>query len=178
MQRRYFFILLTLSFLFSGCASSQISCNAPFKTDNQITHPVNSIAMAPSGGILADAIAVELTNAGYQVFDSQQISQLFVRLNLDEFEIAKPQNMLLLKDKGIDVYLFVRSASGQDGLPQSAATRLNSTHTGKIITGVTWQNGWGGQAGSIADRTMRKDITEAAKEITDGLLSALPPPKR
>jgi len=57
-----------------------------------------------------------------------------------------------------------------DGLPQSASVLLTSTETARIIGGVSWQNGWGGMAGSIADRTMRKDVADAAKEITDALV--------
>jgi hypothetical protein len=42
-----------------------------------------------------------------------------------------------------------------------------------VIGGVAWQNGWGGQAGSMADRTMRKDVIEAAREIADVLVKAI-----
>ncbi len=67
----------------------------------------------------------------------------------------------------------VGAAAGYDGQPQSASVRVNSTRNGKIIAGVSWQNGWGGMAGSIADRTMRQDLTEAAVEITDSLVEQL-----
>ena len=66
-------------------------------------------------------------------------------------------------------------ADGNDGLPQSASVRINSTHTGEILAGVSWQNGWGGQSGSIADRTMRKDLTKAAEEIVSEIVSTLNP---
>jgi len=78
-----------------------------------------------------------------------------------------------LKGQGIDVYLSIKSAAAYDGLPQSASVRINSTSDGKVVGGCSWQNGWGGQAGSIMDRTMRKDITAAAVEITNILVKQL-----
>ena len=48
--------------------------------------------------------------------------------------------------------------------------RLNSTHNGRLIAGVSWQNGYGGQAGSMADRMMRSDVSSAAKEIVKELV--------
>lgn len=163
--------LLALALSTAGCASSKVSYTT--RPTSAPAEALNSVAMSPSGGVLADAIAIELSNAGYQVFDGQQTSQLFARLNLDEFEIAKPQSLALLKDKGVDAYLVVRGAAGRDGLPQSATVRLTGTESGKIITGVTWQNGWGGQSGSIADRQMRKDVAEAAEEVTRALLKGM-----
>jgi hypothetical protein len=137
------------------------------------THAVRSIAMAPSGGLLADAIAVELFSRGYTVIDSAETTGLLVRLNLNEAEVLAPTNLRKLEAEGIDAYLSARAAAGYDGQPQSASIRVNSTRNGKIIAGVSWQNGWGGMAGSIADRTMRKDLTEAAVEITDSLVEQL-----
>jgi len=93
---------------------------------------------------------------------------------MDEFEVATPQGLEKLQKKGIDAYLTVKGASAYDGQVQSASARASSTHTGRIIAGVSWQNGWGGRAGSIADRTMRKGLAEAAKEIADALAESLP----
>ena len=106
-------------------------------------------------------------------FDTSQTSSLLIRLNLEEMEVVRPENLARLRTEGIDAYLVCRSAAGRDGLPQSASVRINSTHTGAILSGLSWQNGWGGQAGSIADRTMRKDLSEAASEIARELTARL-----
>jgi hypothetical protein len=68
----------------------------------------------------------------------------------------------------------VRAIAGYDGKPQSASVRLNSTKTGAIVAGVSWQNGWGGQAGSMADRMQRKDLADAADEIARNIAKNLP----
>jgi len=152
-----------------SCSGSRVSSSIPCDIKHREQHPINTIAMAPGGGVLADAIAVALTNKNYKVFDAEQMSNFFMRLNLNEIEVASPQNLCLLKDKGIDSYLTVKSAAGYDGLPESASVRLNSTHDGKVITGVSWQNGWGGRQTSLCDRVMRKNVLEAAKEIVGEL---------
>ena len=171
-MRRLSFILIALPMLviLNGCASSKVSSVRQVS----ITHSVNTIAMAPSGGVLADAVALELFNRRYNVIDTNQLSQYMVRLNLNEIEVMQPQNLTLLKDEGIDVLLNCRAVAGYDGLPQSASVRLTSTHTGEIVAGLTWQNGRGGQVGSVADRTMRKDVTEAAIEIVTELVKNFP----
>jgi len=165
------FILFSMLF-FISCASSQISQIEGLQT-KPITHEINVIAMSPSGGLLADAIGVELFNYGFNIIETAQTNQILGRLNMNEFEIALPKNISLLKDEGIDAYLSAKTAWGYDGLPQSSSIRINSTHTGSIIVGLSWQNGWGGEAGSIADRTMRKDLTEAASEISAELVKRL-----
>ena len=116
---------------------------------------------------------MELSNKGYQVFDSQQLSNLLIRSGLSEAEISQPQNLRALKDLGLDAYLSIRSTEGYDGLPESASVRLTSTSDGRIIGGIYWQNGWGGGRGSACDRTMRKNIADAASEITNGLIQGM-----
>ena len=162
-------LLPVLLLLLAGCAGSRVSrmhVDAPI-------HSVSTIALAPSGGLLADAIGVELFNRGITVIDTHATSQMLVRLNLSEVEIMRPQHLSSLRDEKIDAYLSARSAAGMDGRPQSASVRLNSTHTGQILAGVTWQNGWGGMHGSIADRLMRKDLNQAAQDIARELMKQL-----
>lgn len=161
-------IALFVSSCLGGCASSSIS-SLPAST--QAKHLVRTIAFAPGGGLLADAVSVELANHGFTVIDGATTSSMLVRLNLNEVEIARPEGLAKLKDQGIDAYLVVRAAGGYDQNPQSASVRLNSTHNGQILAGLTWQNGWGGVAGSPADRIMRKGLAEAAAEIGNALVS-------
>jgi hypothetical protein len=56
-----------------------------------------------------------------------------------------------------------------------AANLLSSTENGALIAGVTWQNGFGGQAGSVADRVMRKGLAQAATEIANELAGRIRP---
>jgi hypothetical protein len=94
---------------------------------------------------------------------------MMIRLNLNEIEIARPEGLAKFKTQGIDAMLIVRAGGGYDQQPQSASARMTNTSTGQIIAGVTWQNGFGGAAGSPADRIMRKGLNEAAIEIANAL---------
>ncbi len=167
-----FFVLLMECF-FAGCSSSKmsyVSASSHIKEKCEI----RSIAMNPSGGLLGDAIAMNLAARGYHVYDTQQSSSLFARLNMNELEVSSNQDYEKLRKNGVDAYLFVRSSAGSDGLPQDATVRLNRTTDGKLLLGITWSNGWGGQEGSISDRSMRKNLAEAADQITKGLVKGLP----
>lgn len=166
-----FSTVLFALFLVAGCASSKVS---QLPVANSASHPVRAIAMAPEGGLLAEAVGIELSNRGYTIIDSSSTSKLMIRLNIDEIEIATPQGLEKLKSKGIDAFLTIKGTGAYDHLVQSASARATSTHTGRIIAGVSWQNGWGGKAGSMADRTMRKGLAEAAQEIADALATSLP----
>lgn len=162
-------VLLGSSIL--ACAGSKVSSmKGPAPSE-----AVASIAMAPSGGVLADAIAVELFNRGFQVVDTTQTTALLTRLNLTELEIMRPESLSSLRSSGIDAVLSARSVAGYDGRPQSASVRVNSTGTGQILAGVTWQNGRGGAVGSPADSMMRSDLSEAASEVAGELAQRLRP---
>jgi len=165
MNRR-FALALASAILLAGCASSKVSS---VSTTNQTKHSVKVIAFAPGGGLLADAVGVELANRGFTIIDSTTTSSMMVRLNLNEIEIARPEGLAKFKEQGIDAVLVVRAGGGYDQQPQSASARMNSTSTGQVIAGVTWQNGFGGAAGSPADRLMRKGLHEAAVEISNAL---------
>ena len=167
-------ITSTISLLFLaicvGCAPSSVSYN---QVSIPVEHPIQTIALAPDGGLLADAIGVELSGRGYLVVDTASVSRELIRLDLSEIEILQPRSLDEFRERGVDVILSVRSAAGHDGLPQSASARLNSTHTGQIVAGVTWQNGWGCVPGSPCDRLWRDDIGEVASDITDALVKSV-----
>ena len=167
MHRRLFLALGTLATL-AGCAASKVSS---LPVSSAAVQSVKVIAFAPGGGVLADAIGVELSNRGLTVIDSAATSSMMIRLNLNEVEITKPEGLNKLKGEGIDAILVVRAAGGQDDNPQSASARMNSTQNGQVLAGVTWQNGFGGQAGSMADRVMRKGLADAAAEIATSLVA-------
>jgi hypothetical protein len=168
MNRRFAWI--AASFLIVGCAGSRVSLT---ETPSPITESVKTIALAPGGGSLADAIGVELSNNGFNVIDEGAMTALMDRLNLDEFELTEPQSLSKLKDTHIDAYLSVKAAAGFDGRPHSARVRLISTTDGKVLAGVSWQNGWGGLEGSPADQIMRKGLTGAAAEIAGSLVQRI-----
>ncbi len=156
--------------LSSGCAPSRVSV---MQNLAPLEHPVKTIALAPSGGVLADSIGLELFGNNFRVVDTQQTSNILVRLNLNELEIMEPKSMAALKERGIDAILLVRSVAGYDNLPQSASVRVISTSSFNLVAGVSWQNGRGGVQGSPADRGMRKDVVEAAQEISRALIKQL-----
>jgi len=162
-----------LALFVAACGGTKIS-TLPAVSGNAGSTPIRTIALAPNGGLLADAVGVELANRGYTIIDAADTSSMMVRLNMNEVEVQKPENMQKFKSQGIDAFLSVRANGGYDGQPQGASARVVSTDTGKLLAGVTWQNAWGGQAGSIADRTMRKGLNEAATEIAIALANALP----
>ena len=85
-------ILAVLCFLIiTGCASSKMSVIPSAVSHNQ--QPIKTIAIPSGVGVLGDAIAVELSNRGYQVFDFQQLSNLIIRSGLSEAEISQPQSL-------------------------------------------------------------------------------------
>jgi hypothetical protein len=163
---RKIIIAALTSIALAGCASSKVSSLPATSYSGPAIH---TIAMAPSGGLLADAVAVELSAKGFRVIDTTATSNLLVRLDLTEVEVITPKGLSVLKGKGVDAVLSVRSSSTSDGNPQSASARLNSTDTGQLVAGATWQNGFGGRSGSIADRVMRKGLNEAAVEIASAI---------
>ena len=78
-------------------------------------------------------------------------------------------NLQLLSKEGVDAVIVVNAVGGYDQMPQSASVQILETKSLEILAGVNWQNGWGGQQGSIADRVMRKGLTRSAKEIVNAL---------
>jgi hypothetical protein len=163
-------IFAVFSLLLAGCGTSQVS-SVGVSTGEKI--PVRSIAMMPGGGLLADAVAVELSNRGFTIVDSAATTNLMVRLNMNELEVSQPQGLAKLRGQGIDAVLMVRAAGSYDGQPQSASARMTSTNDGRLIAGTTWQNGFGGQAGSIADRVMRQGLSQAANQIANEITARI-----
>jgi len=152
--------------LLSGCAGPRMNIS---RSTIALSHPVKTVALMPSGGVLADAIGIELLNFGLDVVDTATVTSIMARFNLTEVELAHPQNIRKLADEGIDTILLVKSVSGYDNRPESASVRLVSTGTGRLIIGATWQNGKGGAKGSPADGIMRVNLSSAACQIATGI---------
>lgn len=109
---------------------------------------ITSIAVVDAG-VLADAVRVELANRGFLIPDATANAQAL---------------------------LHVSGSGDYQGLPQSAAIRLVSPE-GALIAAATWNNGWGGASGSIADRLMRQGAPDAARQIVDALCQKIAPAK-
>lgn len=160
------FCICAILLFIIGCAAPQIRViRSPVPLDS----PIRTIALMPSGGVLADAIGVELLNYGFEVIDSGKITSLMIRDNLNEIEIIQPQNLRKLEEDGIDSILLVKSVAGYDRRPQSASVKLILTNTGRIVAGANWQNGRGGAQGSPADQGARVDLVVAAQQIAKAL---------
>lgn len=164
--------MVVVSSIMAGCASSKISQTSYSSPEKSI---VSTIAFMPGGGLVSDAVGVELSNRGFTIIDASTTSTMMVRLGINEVSITKPESLEKFRKEGIDALLVVHSSSSYDGQPQSVSARVNSTQNGRVIAGITWQNGFGGRQGSIADRMMRQGITEAASEISNALAERILP---
>lgn len=165
MKQIILFIVVT--FFVNGCATSRISNS---KINIGKSHSVKVIALAPDGGLMADAIGIELYNLGLRVVDSNETTEIMVQSNIASLKFLGKKNLRILKDSGIDGYLTVKSFFKADGKPSSVSARLSSTHTGELLAGISWQAGWGGMQGSIAHNIMSQNLNEAAEEIAKALV--------
>ena len=173
MKKSFSFLLLFVALTLTGCGSSKMYLRTTEMNESD-KHSIHTIAMMPGGGLLSEAIGIELFNRGYQVYDSDQMTNFIVRSNMiNEFELIKPQNLRLLREEGIDAYLSVKFTTDYAGTPRNVSARLSSASTGKLLAGLTWENGWGCARGSGCDRKMHKSIPETAIEIAQGLASAI-----
>ena len=158
--------LIVSMVLLSGWAGPRMNVS---RTPGALPQVVRTVALMPSGGVLADAVGIELLNFGLDVVDTATVTSLMARFNLTEVELAHPQNIRKLADEGIDTILLVKSVAGYDDRPESASVRLVSTATGRLIIGATWQNGKGGAKGSAADGVMRVNLSGVARKIAKGI---------
>jgi len=163
---------ITILFLFI-LISLSISCIASKLVQVQGFIPAKlTIALAPSGGELADAIESRLKIRGFKVIDRPETAKIMARYQMTEKDFIKAESLEILRKEGIDMIMTVEAVVGPDGEPDSASVKINKTTSwGDIIAWISWQNGRGGERGSIADGWMRKKIFDAAEEIAKGLTS-------
>ena len=166
-MRQNSFLILLLAVLLSACASSKMSVT----TNSQVSaQPFSRLAIAPRSGVLGEALGVELFNSGITVVDANEALTIIRRIGLKEFDLTSAQGYAALRASGIEAILATKSIDAADDTLESASVWITSTVSGEIIAGVTWQNGWGGRRGSIADRSMRKNLSEAAREIAGEIM--------
>lgn len=164
-------LLVALGALLSGCASQSLEVS---RAPSAASKKINRIALMPGGGVLAEAVGIQLMTQGFDVVDMSTSTSASIRVNLNELELSNPSNLrVLASEYGVDGVLIVKTVAGYDGKPNSAVARVLDTATGRLLAGVTWQNGKGGAQGSPADNLMRSDVSVAAKKITEGIGSAL-----
>ena len=140
----------------------------------KLSHTVETIAIAPGGGLLAEAIVVELSGLGYNIIDPASTSGILARLKLGEADATTPQGLSKLKEEGVDAYLTIKGERRANGLIETAVARASSTHTGKIIAGINWQNSRTGLAAGLGGKTANKGMAETAQEIAKDLARELP----
>lgn len=116
---------LVLAALLAGCTFARTDVSV---AKDVLEHVPTRIVVGPNCGPLGDAIGGLLLKYGFDIYDSNQISAVVARANLTEVEVYQPENLRLLKDRGIDAVLQIRTVgAGYDNRPQSATARLIST---------------------------------------------------
>jgi hypothetical protein len=156
-------LVLSLVWLLDACAAGRVTPVGRFQA---IDPALKMIALAPSGGIFADVIGIQLSGQGYTIVDTGATAALLVLMQKAQDELFSPEVMSRLKERGIDAVLVVRKVDGEDGLPQTVQIRLHSTEPVADIGGVDWENGW-----------VRRGMLESAQEIATAMSQGTPPPE-
>ena len=136
MKKSLSTILIALAL--AGCADSSVS-----STPVRHAHfgQINSIAINPSSGLMAEAVSAELSNRGFTMIDTAELSNLMVRSGFQELEVHRPESLRKFKEQGIDAILTVKAMGSYDGMPEAASARLTSTTDGRLLAAVSWSNG-------------------------------------
>ena len=133
MKKSLSTILIALAL--AGCADSSVS-----STPVRHAHfgQINSIAINPSSGLMAEAVSAELSNRGFTMIDTAELSNLMVRSGFQELEVHRPESLRKFKEQGIDAILTVKAMGSYDGMPEAASARLTSTTDGRLLAAVSW----------------------------------------
>ena len=145
-------------------------------TDDFIRHPVARLAVSPSGGEMAEAIAASLREKGgdMEILDPAATAQILRETGIMGPQATLPENLAKLRSRSIDAWL--RADFGTHAIadvPQNISVRISSTHDAAQFIDFVWHNAWGGMRGSLADATMRKGPEKAVDEVTDAILERL-----
>ena len=150
-------------FLVSGCASSGA---VAVSGADQSGKPVTNIAVV-SDSVLADSVGIGLASKGFIVSPAPSGSNAMSLLQQD-----KRQE---LAESGFDGLLVVKSTNDDEGRPQNANAMIYSIDSGRLITGVNWENGHGfGMRGSLTNQAMKVNQHDAAEEIAEELAKVIP----
>jgi hypothetical protein len=155
--------LILLTLILIGCASQNTAVVPAVDYDGP---PVQKIALT-NNGLLSDAVGLNLSAKGFAVSPALK--------GTDESSISDPQQRQLFAEAGFDALLFVKSTDDDEGRPRSATALLYAIDSGNLITGVTWENGYGfGVEGSVTNQMLRADQHEAAEKIATELARVIP----
>jgi hypothetical protein len=92
-----------------------------------------------------------------------------------ETALRSQEGLAALRKAGIDALLVVRSVNDHDGRPRSATAALYGTDSGRLVSGVTWENGHGfGIEHSVTNSVLRVGNDQAAKEMVARLVTSIP----
>jgi hypothetical protein len=151
--------LLAVVILFQGCSMGP-KVSSTFRTVTEL--PKGKLAIAPTSGVLGDAIGVELFQRGYDVMSATQINALYRRLHFDIWQGLTRANLSELHKSGIGMLLIVRAGTSYGILPQSAVVQVLDARDGETLAAVNWDSGddW-----SISN----PGIVAAAKQIANEL---------
>jgi hypothetical protein len=148
-------LVFSLVWFLHGCAAGRVIPVGHFQS---MDPPLQTIALAPSGGIFADVIGIELAAQGYTIVDTGATLGFLVLMQKTQEDLFTPEVMAKLKERGIDAVLVVQKVDGKDGLPQTAQIRLQGTELLADMGGVDWENSW-----------IRRGMLEAAQEIATAM---------
>ena len=111
-------------------------------------------------------MGIELYSQGFRTFEVPATQEL------------TPKALQSLARGGVDGVLVVSTTGRQyDALPESASVRLVRTQTGETVAAFTWSNPVSsGVPGTPADKTVRKKLTDVARELVQTLLRTVPKP--
>jgi len=100
---------------------------------------------------------------------------LLAKHGIPPVEGLTPKALKVLEKAGVDAVLSLKAMSAGIGGPnmRKVRARLTNTRNGKELGGIDWNNAWGGMPGSPADYAMRKNVTDAVREIAGALAKLL-----
>jgi hypothetical protein len=153
-------LVLLLVWILYGCAAGRV---IPVGRFQSIDPPLQTIALAPSGGTFADVVGIELAARSYTIVDTGATLALLVSMQKTQDDLFNPEVMAKLRDRGIDAILVVQKVDGKDGLPQAVQLRLHSTELLADVGGVDWENSW-----------IRRGVLESAQEIAAAMSQQAP----
>jgi hypothetical protein len=155
---------------FSGCGFSGFNRVESIKPAQSI----HSVAVDFQSGGVGEYVEETLVKNGFQVYRKEETYRLIRNLGLMAIDPSRPEQLALLRKENIDAFLTCRTIFAEIvGRPMEIHLNLYSTDTGKRLIELDWENGWGGQAGSMADRSRKNNFTESAEAVSSRLISEL-----
>ncbi|MDE0001213.1 MAG: hypothetical protein OXQ29_00780 [Rhodospirillaceae bacterium] len=125
--------------------------------EDQPSTPITTIHVGGTGGILAEAIGLEMVHYGFAVVSEA--------IHTDG----------VAPDEGIGVLDIEWTFALHDGNPNTVIAIVTAPGSGVMLAGVSWTNARAGAAGSPADVMVRKTTMTAAQEIAAGLVRQISP---